>query len=340
MWKKLKSKFKFDLSNTEDKLKLIILVSGTLLFLLVATAGAIQATMTPNFCQTCHVMTPEYQTWAASSHSKISCTECHIGPGLGNLVTHKVGALKELYHYVTGSYEAPLKMKHALDNSSCEQCHSVENRLFTPSGDLIIPHERHMTAEKEVLCVDCHNGVAHGKISGRGMITEGDPGALHGGDLTAWTFADGQAQMAKDYTKADMNDCIKCHVERQQTMKCEACHTAIKTPDNHYPAEQWKPIHGLDATKDINSCKSCHTFGFEVESVSTGNKAQEYAWGNQFCASCHSTAPKNHNAKEWRKVHGTTASAKGEANCNACHSYNDNPQAPTSTACTKCHMKK
>ncbi|MHB8171407.1 MAG: cytochrome c3 family protein [Thermincolia bacterium] len=332
---------KYDLTKTEDKLKFFILVSGLLIFIGVVSIIGMEATMTPNFCAKCHVMTPEYQTWAATSHSNISCTDCHIEPGLGNLVAAKAAAMKELYRYVTDTYPRPLKMKHPIDNKVCEQCHSIKNRNFTTSGDIIIPHTTHLESKKaKVYCVSCHAGVAHGKISGRGVITEADPKALYKGDLAKWTFADGKAQTAKDYTKADMNDCIACHMELKVSIKCETCHQTIKTPDNHASKESWLPAHGVDAQKDINVCKSCHTYGVKVVQVKHPNKAAAYAWGNSYCVACHSKAPTSHTTSGWRKSHQNVVVSKGKNNCLACHNEDSkviSAKAPATTTCDKCH---
>lgn len=330
----------FDLSKTEDKLKLFILVSGLLIFIGVATVTAIQLTMYPEFCQTCHIMKPEYRTWQATSHSNIRCTECHIEPGVFNLIKHKIGAMKELYLYATNTYPTPIKMSHKIENFVCEKCHSITTRKFTVSGDIKIPHTRHIESKiTEVYCVDCHAGVAHGKISERGMITEGSPTAVKKGDLAAWTLDDGKQQTIREFTKADMDDCIACHVKNKQSIKCETCHATIKTPDNHTPVAAWLPQHGKDAEKDINVCKSCHNYGMTVKQVVHTNKAIAYAWGNEYCVNCHSQAPASHKEATWRKMHKTQVAAKGINNCFACHSQTskEGPQAPARITCDRCH---
>lgn len=342
LWSKLP---KFDLSKTEDKLKFFILVSGLLIFLGVGTATAIQLTMSPDFCKACHVMQPQYSTWAASSHSEIACTECHIPPGVANLMIHKVYAMKELYHYVFELYPNPIITTKPISSDVCSKCHSIDNRNWTYSGDLIMPHARHMDSDKaEIECISCHYGVAHGKISRRGVAKEGDPESLHGGDLKAWTAQDGVNQTIHEYVKADMDDCIACHVEKGQTMKCEACHQTIKTPDNHYPEKQWLPVHGKDAQKNVGVCVSCHSYGMKVEKVDVKDKTLAYAWGNQFCIDCHKQAPEDHRKADWRKVHKNNVANKGEFNCRACHKLdkdgvdsNSSANAPASVTCSKCH---
>ncbi len=340
---------KLDFSKNEDKLKFFIMASGLLIVIIASSVTAIGLTMRPDFCKTCHVMQPEYVTWKATSHANISCTDCHIEPGLVSLVKHKVGAMKELYHYATGTYETPLKMAKPVSNVNCERCHSVGTRNFTVSGDLIIPHTQHINSKLvKINCVDCHAGVAHGRISGRGVInTEDKAKTLHDGDLKAWTEKDGQQQTNHEYTKTDMDECIACHVKvRNSTGKgkpsinCETCHSTIKTPDNHNPKDQWLPIHGKDAQKDINVCKSCHSYGMKVNNVDLVNKVVAYAWGNEYCNSCHSTLPTSHKKKDWRQTHKFDVRSKGAANCQACHSVGaikGNVKPPAGKTCSQCH---
>lgn len=354
----LRDKFNFDLSKTEDKLKLFILVSGTLLFLLVATVGGISLTMSPEFCKLCHkTMTPEYVTWKYSSHSQISCVECHMEPGVINILIEKVTATKHLYVYLTGHYEEemPIKMKHELPSEHCEKCHSVETRNFTLSGDLIVPHAKH--GEKGVACVKCHSGVAHGNIASRDVIKKGD-------DLSAWADADGKKAMQKEFVRPDMDTCVACHINpakygvkgvQSVTWACEACHKSIYTPKSH-AAATWLEFHGVDAEKDVNSCASCHAIGIQpgfdasgtkANLVKAGAQAKDFAWSNEFCSSCHGKKPKNHENKDvWMPNHKNAVAAKGMKNCVACHNIQkpkagDAVTAPAKeVACNNCHWFK
>ncbi|GAW93574.1 cytochrome c3 family protein, partial [Calderihabitans maritimus] len=202
---------KFDLSKTEDKLKLFILVNGLVLFIGVFSVAALKLTSTPQFCAICHEMRPEYVTWAATSHNKVACVKCHIEPGIVNLIKHKMGAMKQLYQHVTKTYHRPIEMPHEIEDYICEQCHS-QNRVVNASGDLIIPHEKHKI--QEVPCVRCHSGVAHGKIAEREVTAEGD--------FSEWTLALGKKEAAPKYTRPAMKTCMTCHKERQVTTDCAA----------------------------------------------------------------------------------------------------------------------
>lgn len=316
---------KFDLSNTEDKLKLGILSVGILLLLVASAFGVLKLTMAPSFCARCHVMAPEYVTWQASSHVQIACTSCHIKPGLGNLIAHKLGASKELLLYFTNTYNRPIKMADMLPDMVCTQCHSAY-RSFTPSGDLIIPHDKH--ADKKVLCVECHKGVAHGNIVARGMTKDDN--------YAVWTPEVGKKQMIKDYTEPKMNDCLNCHIKRNVTQACEACHTSISLPADH-KVKTWDKDHGAVAKTDLGYCNKCHSYSLEAKDVPVQDKTARYARGNVFCYDCHQKRPKGHT-EDWKIIHPVDARADIPG-CLVCHNKTKPKPAEKSTPtyCDKCH---
>lgn len=316
---------KIDLSKKENRLKLFILASGLTVFLVIALVGAIKVTMQPGFCGKCHVMAPEYVTWEASSHVQVSCTDCHIPPGLGNLVVHKVAALKELAMYATDTYDLPIKMGHKLPDEVCTQCHSVF-REYTPSGDLIIPHERH--ASKGIQCVECHSGVAHGNILGRGLTKTSD--------FSQWTAEVGKQQMIKDNTEPKMNVCMACHAQRKVTNACEACHTSITRPPDHN-VKDFGTTHGKLAKKDIGYCNKCHSYAVEGQEIPGVSKVAEYARGNSFCSDCHMQLPQSHG-DDWKIVHKNSAKGNVEG-CLVCHNnlLPKKEDKATVTYCQQCH---
>jgi len=317
---------KFNLSTTEDKLKLFILVCGLLVFIGVGSVTAIQLTMSPQFCATCHEMTPEYVTWQVTSHSQIRCTECHIEPGAWNLLKHKLGATKELYLHLTDSFDRPIAMKHPIENYVCEKCHSPNNRLFTLSGDLIVPHKRH--SDKGIKCVSCHSGVAHGDIARRGVTARGE--------LKDWTVTTGKAETAGKLSKPKMNVCIECHMSKQVTTRCEACHTSIAVPDNHQELS-WMTEHGKLAMKNLDYCNKCHSYSMEGSKIKTGHKVADYARGNAYCWNCHQQLPVTHTS-DWKIIHKRDAKPDKQG-CLVCHNENkpkENERA-AKTYCFSCH---
>lgn len=322
----------------QDKFKLTVLIIGILLFCVVAFVGGIQITMSPEFCKLCHkAMMPEYVTWKVSSHSRIRCVDCHAAfeEGMIAVYIEKIGAVKHLVEYTLGTYHTPIKMKHSIPSERCMMCHS-DNRNYTVSGDLIVPHKKH--EEKGVACIECHRGVAHGNIYSRGVIS-------NKAELAKWTLEDGKKNMIKDYTSPDMDTCINCHKNRGVTFRCEACHSTIFTPDDHKDWNTWKTKHGKDAEANINSCNKCHSYGMKVDvNINTGNKTFDYAWGNEFCRKCHSQKPDDHKNRDvWMPYHKEAVKAKGMTNCQACHSIKEDMAAKSPASrvyCNTCHWFK
>lgn len=147
---------------------LILIVVGIILILKIG----VHATSSPTFCASCHSMSPQVYTWEASSHSEVKCTDCHIAPGVENLVKQKAGGVKELYATITNNYLAPIRMPSLIPDESCQTCHQMSKRSVSASGDIIIDHQIHEV--KKIACVLCHDGVAHGKVSEKRVTYKSD----------------------------------------------------------------------------------------------------------------------------------------------------------------------
>jgi nitrate/TMAO reductase-like tetraheme cytochrome c subunit len=81
------------------------------------------------FCgEACHtVMQPEYTAYSHSNHSKVACTDCHIGDGAPSFVRAKINGTRQLFAVAFHTYETPVPapveaLRPARD--ICEHCHS------------------------------------------------------------------------------------------------------------------------------------------------------------------------------------------------------------------------
>lgn len=286
-----------DWKNPVNRWKLVFSVFALLVFGGLFMYGAIAVTSTPTFCKSCHEMAPEYQTFQASSHNQIKCTQCHIKPGAVSTLLHKVKSLGEVYHHVTKTIPNPVVMTEKIENETCMQCHS-KNRLVTATGDLKVNHVKHV--EKEIPCTICHQGVAHAKVVDRGLNTHDK--------YDAWT-EENQKKLVNDaFMRPNMGTCIDCHEkvnegkepwkeevqeakeegvkavdakeqtdQREKTvqlilkslgkstegtkpkisMECFTCHKEISTPKNH-DIKDWNQNHGQFAIQELNKCEGCH----------------------------------------------------------------------------------
>ena len=90
------------------------------------------------FCgQVCHeVMKPEFTAYQDGPHSRVTCVQCHIGPGASWFARSKVSGMRQLVAVARSSYSRPISspvqdLRPARE--VCEQCHWPEKF----HGDLV-----------------------------------------------------------------------------------------------------------------------------------------------------------------------------------------------------------
>ncbi|WP_223592174.1 cytochrome c3 family protein [Neobacillus bataviensis] len=308
----------------------------------------VESTSSSKFCSSCHEMKPEYYTWKASTHSEVDCVKCHIGSGTKEYAQSKANGLLQVYKKATQTYTAPIRMPKEIPDSACESCHDVSKRDVTASGDIIIPHDKHKN--KDIECIQCHNGVAHGKIADRKMTFQTD--------YDKWDSKTGVSAMADfKFIRPDMDTCVECHKARKVTTECSACHKTGMLPKSHEKADFKTKTHGKLAAENLKKCQQCHNDmskeplkGYDDPSVidSFLNKDNtlakqknqyDYAKENTFCKDCHSKRPASHDSSFFSS-HGSIAS-KNQKSCVACH---DVKKSSTVTGnqvnCSSCHPSK
>jgi nitrate/TMAO reductase-like tetraheme cytochrome c subunit len=124
----------WDLNRPEDRARFLVMVAGGSLLLIIVAALSYQGveyTESVGFCgTTCHtVMQPEHTAYMNSPHARVSCVECHIGPGAGWYVRSKLSGLRQVWAVATDSYARPIATPiHNLRpaRETCEQCHWPE----------------------------------------------------------------------------------------------------------------------------------------------------------------------------------------------------------------------
>jgi len=112
-------------------------------------------TESTGFCgRLCHTAEyPEYTTYQASPHSRVSCTDCHVGSGASYWVKSKLAGVPIIFDTIFGSYDRPVTTPvHQLRpaRETCEQCHRPER--FT--GDLVVEHTTYAPDEKNTMFND------------------------------------------------------------------------------------------------------------------------------------------------------------------------------------------
>lgn len=118
--------------NSRRHLKLLGAMGGVAgVFLLVTAVGSYRSyhfTESTQFCgQACHtVMKPEFTAYQKSPHARVSCTECHIGPGADWYVRSKLSGAYQVYATLLDKFPRPIptpikNLRPAQE--TCEQCH-------------------------------------------------------------------------------------------------------------------------------------------------------------------------------------------------------------------------
>lgn len=222
--------------------------------------------------------------------------------------------------------------KHLNQGIACVACHAgvahgfVAERGLTAKKDYATwttaKAEKHTTFDDTRLgmevCLNCHEQANEGK--------------------KPWLENEGQGQTEKQRVK-EQQDLQKLAAtatgklpETSQPaaqtssgglhppMKCDACHSAIKTPDSHREST-WGTTHGITARQDVRYCASCHSRQKERVLLTDKTDVKDYARSNSFCVTCHANRPTGHLAskKEWLPAHSSVVRAKGSANCLVCH---------------------
>ncbi|MFP7297256.1 cytochrome c3 family protein [Neobacillus niacini] len=326
--------------------RLTIAVFFIVVFFSLGLVG-VETTSSSEFCSSCHEMKPQYYTLKASSHSEVDCASCHVQPGAENYVKSKANGVVELYKKQTDSYLAPIKMPNLIPDEACERCHNMNSRSVTPSGDIIIPHDKHKTEGIE--CVQCHSGTAHGEISDRKMTYKSDYGK--------WNAKLGASVMSDTkYIRPQMDTCMECHKARKVTLECTACHESTMVPDDHKTEKFKSGDHGKIKPSELETCEKCHSYMsseeydlfkedpsykkyLNNEEIDSSNvTVNAYAKTNTFCKDCHGERPKSHQINSFMTKHGELS--KDTQTCFTCHENRITSDVPvTKVQCSSCHTR-
>ena len=122
---------RIDFNVPHERLAFAGVVSVTFLFLLFTALGSYRTyefTESVTFCgKICHtVMQPEYTAYQESPHARVSCVQCHIGPGASWFVKSKLSGAYQVYATLLKKYPRPIPVP--IENlrpaqQICENCH-------------------------------------------------------------------------------------------------------------------------------------------------------------------------------------------------------------------------
>jgi hypothetical protein len=284
------------------------------LLMTVAIVGVTIVTDSPQFCASCHEMTPYYDAWAQGPHKDRWCVDCHVEPGAVGHLMHKFVALKQLQVHLTGKPSFPIPIPPEVPSERCSRCHedlpASTNRGF--------PHARH--AKKA--CAECHadkgHDVATSALKEAGILAEG--AELLSAVSEPTVRVGGGAANLKGHVRVvcsichNMADtgCAKCHTPKHKKVTdrgtdCQRCHSpGVRFVFSHSP--------------DAGSCDSCHTPP-KTHTMPKDRQIPE-------CSSCHGKP-----GISWAATHVSPS-----ADCSKCHTA-PTGQHPKERPCSLCHLR-
>ncbi|MFC1785083.1 cytochrome c3 family protein [Candidatus Neomarinimicrobiota bacterium] len=341
------------------KISLIVLISVILLVLLLF--GAVEFTSKPNFCSSCHFMEPYVDAWETSTHSDVTCTDCHFPPGIKSKLKGKLTAASMVVNYFTGVYKKS-KPWAEIDDASCLRsgCHEEqqlnENVIF--KQDIHFNHNSHLNdlrRNKKLRCTSCHSQIVQGEHM---TVTETTCFLCHFKDQPEsapindcnWChsvpIAENEYAPGYDHSFIVDNkiDCQSCHGKMVVgdgavlESRCNTCHAEIgkieKISDDEF-------IHKMHITDHKIECESCH---LPIQHKSVARTKDIFPE----CQGCHSTP---HQAQidlfsgtggKQIANHPSSMFSAG-LNCQACHIYHESELGitgktlATGKSCEKCH---
>lgn len=162
--------------------------------------------------------------WTTSTHSRISCAQCHLEPGVKGFVSFSARSIPAFYSQLLQG-PSNTNLLTAPSRQACQKCHT-SYRTVAPSGDLLIPHKAHVET-LNLDCAVCHKDMVH-SLNRRG------------------------------FNRPEMETCLKqCHDGDKASNECIDCHTRKETPPTH-SKKDWLAVHG--AAAETENCGACHSW--------------------------------------------------------------------------------
>jgi len=279
------------------KIPAAVLVVGLLVGVgLVALGGALEVSSQPQFCGSCHIMNPYYESWKTSSHSNIACVECHIPPGPGAAIRKKYEALSMVTSYFTGTYGTNPWAE--IDDAACLKCH--ERRLLAGRelfGDVLFDHAAHLSGMrrgKDLRCTSCHSQIVQGShiaVTESTCILCHFKGQTAGEGIARCTLChalpDTITAASNGFDHADVArlgmDCTGCHARPAGSdgmVPRERCVTCHNDPARLALYEETDHLHRTHVAEHKVDCLNCH---LEIDHVGSP-QVKEALPG---CETCH-----------------------------------------------------
>lgn len=340
------------------------IVLGASVVLVLILFGAAEVTSRPSFCSTCHYMEPYVEAWKTSTHSSVTCTDCHYRPGWKSHVRGKFTALSMVVNYFTGVYKKS-KPWAEIDDASCLRSGCHEARLLegmVPFREGILfdhrPHLIKLRRGKKLRCTSCHSQIVQGE------------------HITVTTSTCFLCHFKNQPEQARIDNCTWCHPAPvatpgrnvrydhsyvlQKDIECQKCHGPMQVGDGAVPIERCSACHAevekIRMHEDIDLMHKTHVTDHKVECQICHLAIQHKSVSRTIaimpeCQSCHT---QSHQAQldlfaglgGKNVVPHPNPMFEGGLNCQACHIFHrtdtgfeelGHTVVARDESCEKCH---
>ena len=304
--------------------------------LLILSVLFVEYSMSPQFCNSCHIMEPYYSAWKTSTHNFVPCVDCHYTPGLQSQARSKFEALNQVVSYVTRTYGS--RPRAEISDWSClrSECHSQRplQGLVDFEG-IHFDHEPHLVEVRRGLklrCTSCHSQIVQGT------------------HMTVTTSTCFLCHFKGVEIGESISGCPSCHPPPQTTIQfegvvfnhsevvereiqCTKCHVQVVQGDGGVPRERCLICHGepqrIEKYDDVSLIHGRHVSDHKIDCEECHNAIQHglvkmVSTLEVDCASCH---PDHHSeVKElYMGIGGKGVPANPSSmfmtrvGCNGCH---------------------
>jgi len=338
-------------------------------------AAFLKFSETSTFCGLCHQMGSYMESWKASSHRQVACTQCHYEPGFLNHLKGKwVDGQVSLAYFISG--KRPSTPHAEIGDASCLQkgCHKIEglqgNMIYK---NVAFSHGKHLGEVRrgmKLRCTSCH-----------GQIVQGLHLTVHETNCFICHYYKAGSRGEKECLSCAIGSCTSCHFAPKGDIRingwsfnhqkyiargvaCEKCHLSVVQGDGHVPEGKClechnepeilstkyssQLLHKKHVTDHKIECSMCHTpLRHEIGQIPT------IAHFPSNCDKCHSKEVHGGPKEMYRGTGGIgvpdSASLMFMTNvdCIACHRRSETGQAALHTtryeeraigeACVDCH---
>lgn len=249
-------------------------LSLSILVVLVGSAALLgvaeHETAQPDFCGSCHIMDPYYESWQADLHGgklDIACVDCHYAPGERTTIKAKLRGLSQVASYVSGRYGATRPRAH-VSNDSCmtAKCHGdlefMDKEISV--GTVRFKHANHLKVDSQALA-SVEQDLAALKATIVASAGEEIAGAV--------------AAVARE--AGPHRDRIDRMVEL-----ASAAATAISRADLERLSELSHRGVRIAQLSEIQ-CTNCHSYGARISMEGHPSPAHHFSVATTTCYTCH-----------------------------------------------------